>query len=185
MKLILISVVALFILPIASDHSDEFVRYYSSIDTVRLPVVFDCTKTPKLASMVRVDSALFEKFHPPMCNLVGRVFASDAFVSIVYLFPSDDGTPIWYTYTKDGRAIDTLDLYIGGCQADPGGWQHSFTTIMPDRSIRFVDSVFTVQPDSLGNPIPGSESAILRNALFRIDRHGHFHKKSASERRIF
>ena len=128
-----------------TDRGEDFRRYYSSIDVIDLPVVFDCLKDIKYADMSKVDPALFERFHPQPANLVGRVFPSEKFVSIIYLFPTDSGTPVLFTYSKDGRPIDTLGLYLGGCQSDPGGSQHSFTSIRPDRTIRFIDSVFNVR----------------------------------------
>ncbi len=153
---------------------DEFKRYSSSIEVISLPTTFDCDREIQLANMAKVDSSLFEEFRPPMAHLVGRLFLKDTFVSIVYLLPTDNGTPILYTYTRGGHPIDTLGLYLGGCQADPQGSDHSVATILTDGTLMLVDTVFSVQLDSLEDPL--SVSFDVHKACYHLNSNGQFKK---------
>ncbi len=174
-RTLFISAFAIFIGSIFGGD-DDFRTYSSSIDVISLPATFDCEQEIQLANMAKVDSTLFQEFRPPMAHLVGKLFPQDAFVSIVYLLPTDNGTPILYTYTRSGHPIDTLVLYLGDCQADPQGSDHSVATILTDKTLMLVDTIFSDQIDSLQNRLAVTGSFRVHKEYYQFNSSGQFEK---------
>ena len=160
--------------------TNSFASYISKIGILSTPLTFDCAKHLPETDNKGVDSLALEKFKPINTWLIGRIFSEEKFVTIIYGFPADDALPIIYTYEINGKPIDTLSLYVSGCQGDQWGGSHSFTTIDQKKEVYLFDTLLTRKVDINNEPIENTDSVFVNQQTYKLNETGHFIKINQS-----
>jgi hypothetical protein len=105
-------------------------------------------------------------------NIYGVINTHDNFKVIIYGQVGDDIYPTLFTYSKNGKIIDSLFLILNACgNADETQIPHSFATIDKDLSITLVDTNrFIHYPDNENNYI--LDSIVVTRINYQIDKKG-------------
>jgi len=149
-----------------------FRDYCESLKRIPVPLSFYCGEGLEPIDPATLDTSLVNRFKPEVDDIVGRLFPEDEAVSILYGNAGDTFYPWIYTYTQEGRPIDTL--YVGGiCAGDVGYLAVSATRIDTDRTITICDTITTIRVDEYETEVPGSDSTFVQTARYRLEHSGH------------
>gem|GEM_PF-1653056 len=96
------------------------------------------------------------------------------FYSLIYFEQGEEIYPIICTYSKQGQLISNQSLLVYGCGSDCGLSYCSYAAkINKDYSIYFADTLkYDYDCDSLGNPIPNTDSTFIHSRIGKIDKSG-------------
>ena len=150
----------------------QFSKYVKSLKVLRAPLLFSLDKLPQQDTAL-FDDSIANSYKSKSDHVVGRLFEDRKFVSIMYIIPSDVGTPILETYTPESIPIDTVSL-SGEYVVDMGKETTYSTRIDTDGSITIHDTLFSVEYDSHENEIPGTDSASVMISHAKLEQSGHF-----------
>ncbi|WP_157363727.1 hypothetical protein [Alkaliflexus imshenetskii] len=109
-------------------------------------------------------------------TVLGKIFESNNFVTIVGYIPDDFGSPILITIDKNGNQLDSFVLYqsVG---FDMGYYRSNFVTIYPNKTISLIDSFLTREINEDGsNEIPDSDLLTVTKSEFRLNDNGKIKK---------
>jgi hypothetical protein len=160
----------------------SFKEKISSVKILSLPAVFNCRKEPESDS----SQSPIESLTIPSCGcyLVGRVFPNDQFISLIYAYIGDNNYPVIFTYTREGKRIDSLFI-SGGCGGVPYDCFTRYSTrIDYDHTITIIDSMGNYRLDANENIIPGTESGTATIKEYKVDNKGHFVLINQKKRKI-
>lgn len=153
--------------------TELFRNYCESLKRIPVPLSFYCGEGLAPIDPATLDASLVTRFKPEVDDIVGRLFPEDEAVSILYGNAGDTFYPWLYTYTQEGRPIDSL--YVGGiCAGDVGYLAVSATRIDTDYTITICDTITTARVDDFENEVPGSDSTFVQTTRYRLERSGHF-----------
>lgn len=82
---------------------------------------------------------------------IGRIFNNEQYYTVLSFFPSDVGTPVIKTYSKEGNVIDSLWIFDEKPTLTIGLISNQYATITSNQLVQFVDSSFYI--DSLDNVV--------------------------------
>ena len=137
---------------------------------IQTPITFNSDDTESIEKLTRVDNDLVSKFQEqiPGLGILGQLFETDDFYVIVGIVPNDTGSPKIITINKKGEEIDSYIIWetAGGGM---GSYSTNIVTILPDRTILFMDSTLTRNLNEEGtDEIEGTDSISVTEKKYII-----------------
>lgn len=165
-----------------TDQSAGFRIFLTKFKPIELPFVFrygnfedslDFEKMP-VVNPNSNDTLYVKEKDRNEIKCYGMLKDTSDFFSLIYFYPADSFYPVLVTYDKKGNQIDKVSLIVNGCGGDCGLEYCSETGIIyEDRSILCADTViWKFSCDSLGEPIPDSDSVWVNSKAGRIKDNG-------------
>ena len=165
-----------------SDQSAGFRIFLTKFKTIELPFVFrygnfeDGLDFEKMSVVDpnSNDTLFVKEMDRNEIKCYGMLKDTSKFFSLIYFYPADSFYPVLVTYDKKGNQIDKVSLIVHGCGGDCGLEYCSETGIINnDLSILCADTVvWKFSCDSLGEPIPDSDSIWVNSKAGRIKDNG-------------
>lgn len=165
-----------------TDQSDSFRIFLTKFKTIDLPFVFrygNFQDSLNFDKMPVIDEHSNDTLYVKENDLgeikcYGVLKDTSKFFSLIYFYPADSYYPVLVTYDKRGNQIDKVSLIVNGCGGDCGLEYCSETGIInEDLSIVCADTiVWKFSCDSLGEPIPDSDSVWVNSKTGRIKDNG-------------
>jgi hypothetical protein len=163
---------------IAND-SIKFNKYINQIKKMDLPFNLDCYRDVTCISDSLIDGDLIKRFkHKDL--IVGRLFESNNYYSIIYASIGDILYPTLFTFKKDGLVIDSIYLFSIDCGDSPKAWTHAFSIIDGDGTITMMDSTGVYLSDSTDI----TDSVLVNIQKIRLDESGRFNKLCKESRNV-
>lgn len=168
--------------PDMSVQSGTFRVFLKKFKTIDLPFIFrygNVGDTLDFDAMPAIDpnstdSIFVKETDRNSIKCYGMLKDTTKFFSLIYFYPADSYYPMLVTYDKQGNMIDKTSLIVNGCGGDCGLEYCSETGIIhPDLTIACVDTVkWKFSCDSLGEPIPDSDSVWVDSKNGKIKKNG-------------
>lgn len=127
---------------------------------IQIPITFNSNNRESIEKLARVDNELVIKIQEqiPGFGILGQLFETEEFYVIVGIVPNDAGSPRIITIDEKGEEIDSYIIWktAGGGM---GSYSTNIVTILPDRTILFMDSTLTRNINEEGtDEIKGTDS---------------------------
>jgi len=158
--------------PPAGSTENPFRSYHESIRPVELPLATRCEEE-LIAQPSQLSNPLIRKFGVADALVHGKIAATDQYVAILYLYPTDILLPVLKITDSCGVTIDSLPFYHRWCGEDEHSVGTSWALITPDLTITLCDSAVTYRRDSTGAIIESSRDTVSSTRRFRISPDGH------------
>ncbi len=143
----------------------EFQKKFETIDKLNLPVRFNSKYGFDMRG-INADSIGIKAVY------YGRVFEMDTVYTVIYLYtPVSDPVPMIMTMDKNGNKIDEFVVFKT-TGPDYGFFSTEDITILPDKSIVFVDSTETWDMDEIVNEIKDSRKLTVTTEKYKIKDNG-------------
>jgi hypothetical protein len=153
----------------------SFKEFVDSLPFRQLPLRLSCglPDGPSSSNLWISDFEKFKNIIPKgFDNIYGVINTHDNFKAIIYGQVGDDIYPTLFTYSENGKIIDSLFLILNAYgNADETQIPHSFATIDKDLSITLIDTNrFIHYPDNENNYIV--DSIVVTRVNYQIDKKG-------------
>lgn len=166
------------------EKETDFTKYYSSIPILEYPVIVDCREVINYFHFKDRNDTLVLKYIPSnVYSINGRLKKENDFVTIMYSYPGDFMYPEIFTYTENGKPIDTLSLG-SFCGEWMGTYGRRIIRIEKDKTIHISDSLRYYTMDENDNIIRGTDSTVFTKILYKLNNDGHFTKLSEQQKII-
>jgi hypothetical protein len=156
------------------DKNNAFRNYYEKIPIVHLPLTINCGFGVSIPNDHPMSPSELRQFVPQPSNntrIYGRIFENEKNIYICYGVPGDIIYPWLYTYTKEGKILDSLYLHIGSCAADQWLRMETSSVIHPDHTIEMNDTVQNFGIDTVLKK-EFLISKILSKQIIKLDEQG-------------
>ena len=178
----IISFLVLFTLFCNEKKTTDFQKFCAEIPVLQLPFFADCNNLnniPELSFSSPLDN------RRPAAYLIGRVFSDLQFFSLIYIYVADANFPSIFTFTLDGKPIDTL-MVVGLCFSNAYGVTQTFSArIDQNKTISIIDTVKSYELNSQENEIPNSETILIRTNQYQLIDAGEFILISKDEIKLY
>lgn len=163
-----------------SKSNEQHSSYNALINTIerlpkiQTPITFNSDNRESIEKLATVDSELVTKIQEliPGFGILGQLFETEEFYVIVGIVPNDTGSPRIITINKKGEEIDSYIIWetAGGGM---GSYSTNIVTILPDKTILFMDSTLTRNINEEGtDEIEGTDSISVTTKKYIITEKG-------------
>jgi hypothetical protein len=151
------------------NENADFLELRENLPQIETPITFDSNSDIALKSIDLPNNQILKGLKDRnYFSVLGKVFETKDFITIVGYIPDDFGTPILVTLDKDGNQIDSFSLYktVG---FDMGYYRSNFVTINSDKTIVLIDSLLTLEiNEDRTDEILGTDSLTVTKNKFRL-----------------
>jgi hypothetical protein len=144
--------------------------YSASINSIKLPFKDTCYDTIPAQKVTIPDSLTKFKDYG---QLIGKVFENNKNIAILYSIAGDVQVPVLHIFSKDGKEISSLNLFIGNCCGDDEACSGISTVeITKDLYIILKDSVQVFERDKKNSDKKRNIKTMENLEEFKIDSTG-------------
>jgi hypothetical protein len=127
-----------------SNSENALINTIEQLPKIQTPITFHSENRESIEKLATVDNELVTKIQEqiPGLGILGQLFETKDIYVIVGIVPNDSGSPEVLTINKKGEKIDSYIIWetAGGGM---GSYSTNIVTILPDRTILFMDSTLT------------------------------------------
>ena len=114
----------------------DFEAYWSKVPVITLPLNIECGLC---GGDSLIKDSIVEKYSFANAHVIGRI-EDRKNIYLIYSDPGDICYPYLFTYSKEGKIIDSLYLHIGTCAEDEYLKLSTSSVIKSDKSIEMADT---------------------------------------------
>lgn len=153
--------------------NEDVAELREKIPQLEMPLEFNSDRMVKLKSFELPQNKLINELREKNgVSLLGKVFETEAYITILGYIPNDRGTPVLLTYDNRGKEISSHIIYESA-GSDMGHYATNVVRVFADRQIFFTDSTTlrTLNEDGT-DEIPGTDSVSVTHKKYRLTDHG-------------
>jgi hypothetical protein len=161
------------------EKANDFHEYSRELTRLQTPLVLKTIEYPPGNVSSQYDSVLFKKykFHDAE-SVFGVVYAEKDYTGIVYTVSGDIAVPVLVTYDKNGKRVDSLNLFGRSTGFGLDRETYERVTFLSDGKIMVVDSTVSWMLNAAKDDrVENSEKIKKDSIVYEIDVLGKLIKK--------